>query len=78
MIVGLGILLFWVLTPMNPTGGDDADNEEGGGLCCSNKGGMINTVANILTVYRPGSMSWLLYRGNDITVLLEWGGVSRI
>ena len=75
MIVGLGIPLFSVLTRMNLTGGDGADDDEGGGLCCSNNGGMTNRMANILAVYLPWSISWLLYRGSAITVLLGWGGV---
>ena len=56
MIVRLGLSLFSVLTRMNLTGGDGADNDEGGGgLCCGNEGGLTNTVANILTVYLPWS-----------------------
>ena len=60
MIVGLGILLFSVLTQMNLTGGDSVDNNKGGGLRCSNNGGMTNRMTNVLTVYLPWSIRWLL------------------
>ena len=60
MIVGLGILLFSVLTQMNLAGGDSVDNNKGGGLRCSNNGGMTNRMTNVLTVYLPWSISWLL------------------
>ena len=59
MIVGLGIPLFSVLTRMNLTGS---------GLCSERFG-------NILAVYLPFGVAWLLYQGEAVTELLSWGGV---
>lgn len=59
MIVGLGIPLFSVLTRMNLTG----------------SGLTSHRVGNLLAVYLPFSISWMLYQGNLVTQLLSWGGV---
>jgi hypothetical protein len=32
-------------------------------------------MANILVVWIPWGISWVFYTGNDIGVLLAWGGV---
>ena len=58
-IVGLGIPLFSVLTRLNLTGS---------GLC-------TRPVGNLLAVYFPFAVSWLLYGGDAVTKLLSWGGV---
>lgn len=58
-IIGLGIPLFSVLTRMSLTGS---------GLCSK-------PVANILAVYLPFSVGWLLYKGEAVKDLLSWGGV---
>lgn len=58
-IIGLDIPLFSVLTRYNLTHS---------GLCSTR-------VANILVVWIPWSISWLLYSGNAVAVLLDWGGV---
>ena len=59
MIIGIGIPLFSVLTRMNLTGS---------GLCS-------HAVGNLLAVYFPFSVSWMLYQGDAVTELLAWGGV---
>jgi hypothetical protein len=59
MIIGIGIPLFSVLTRMNLTGS---------GLCS-------HAVGNVLAVYFPFSISWMLYQGDAVTELLAWGGV---
>jgi hypothetical protein len=58
-IIGLGIPLFSVLTRMSLTGSD---------LCST-------LVANLISVYLPFSVSWLLYKGEAVRNLLSWGGV---
>jgi hypothetical protein len=58
-IIGLGIPLFSVLTRLNLTGS---------GLCSTSTG-------NLLAVYFPFSISWLLYRSSSVATLLSWGGV---
>lgn len=57
-IIGLDIPLFSVLTRYNLTHS---------GLCS------VRT-ANWLVVYIPWSISWILYQGNSIGILLAWGG----
>jgi amino acid permease len=59
MIIGLGIPLFSVLTRMNLTG----------------SGLTSHLVGNLLAVYFPFSVSWILYQGDLVTELLSWGGV---
>jgi hypothetical protein len=58
-IIGLGIPLFSVLTRLNLTGS---------GLCSTK-------VANLIAVYLPFGVSWLLYGGDLVTKVLSWGGV---
>jgi hypothetical protein len=58
-IIGLGCPLFSVLTRLNLMGS---------GLCS-------RTTGNLLAVYFPFTMAWLLYNGSAITKLLAWGGV---
>jgi hypothetical protein len=58
-IVGLGCPLFSVLTRMNLTG----------------SGLVSHKVGNLLAVYLPFSLSWLLYQGDAVTELLSWGGI---
>ena len=58
-IVGLGIPLFSVLTRLNLTGS---------GLCS-------RRVGNVLAVYFPFGVSWLLNGGTGVRKLLSWGGV---
>lgn len=58
-IIGLGTPLFSVLTRLNLTGN---------GLCTRH-------VGNLLAVYFPFGMSWILYDSTKITKLLSWGGV---
>lgn len=59
MIIGLGIPLFSVLMRMNLTGSNICNEATG----------------NLLAVYFPFSISWLLYQGEAVTQLLSWGGV---
>jgi amino acid permease len=59
MIVGLGSPLFSVLTRMNLTGSGLATQRTG----------------NMLAVYFPWGVSWMLYQGKAVTELLSWGGV---
>jgi hypothetical protein len=59
-IIGLGIPLFSVLTRLNLTGS---------GLCSTK-------VANLIAVYLPFGVSWLLYGGDLVTKVLSWGGVG--
>jgi hypothetical protein len=59
MIIGLGIPLFSVITRMSL---------EGSGLTTHKTG-------NILAVFLPFSISWMLYQGASVTTLLAWGGV---
>jgi amino acid permease len=58
-IIGLDIPLFSVLARYNLTHS---------GMCSTR-------TANILVVWIPWSISWAFYTGNDIGVLLDWGGV---
>jgi amino acid permease len=58
-IIGLDIPLFSVLTRYNLTHS---------GMCSVR-------MANILVVWIPWGISWVFYTGNDIGVLLAWGGV---
>ena len=58
-IVGLGFPLFSVLTRLNLTGS---------GLCS-------RRVGNVLAVYFPFGVSWLLNGGTGVRKLLSWGGV---
>jgi len=58
-IVGLGIPLFSVLTRYSLVG--------------SNL--MTSLKANVLAVYFPFGVGWLLYMGEGVTELLSWGGV---
>jgi Transmembrane amino acid transporter protein len=58
-IIGLGSPLFSVLTRLNLMGS---------GLCS-------RTTGNLMAVYFPFAMAWLLYNGSAITALLSWGGV---
>lgn len=58
-IIGLGIPLFSVLTRYSLVGS---------GICETLK-------ANILAVYLPFGVGWLLYQGEGVTNLLSWGGV---
>jgi len=58
-IIGLGIPLFSVLARLNLTGSN----------LCSRRTG------NVLAVFFPFAMSWLLYEGPTVTKLLSWGGV---
>ncbi|CAB9498574.1 expressed unknown protein [Seminavis robusta] len=58
-IIGLGIPLFSVLTRY--------------GLVGSNQ--FSTKVANMLAVYFPFGVGWMLYEGQGITNLLSWGGV---
>jgi hypothetical protein len=58
-IIGLGSPLFSVLTRLNLTGS---------GLC-------DRKTANVLAVYLPFAVSWLLYDGSQVTKMLSWGGV---
>lgn len=57
-IIGLGIPLFSVLTRLNLTGS---------GLCS-------RSVGNICAVYFPFLVSFLLYDGQSVKLLLSWGG----
>jgi amino acid permease len=58
-IIGLGIPLFSVLTRLNLTANDQCTQRTG----------------NVLAVYLPFAVSWLLYGGKAVTKLLSWGGV---
>ena len=58
-IIGLGIPLFSVLTRYSLVGS---------GLCST-------MTANLLAVYFPFGIGWLLYQGEGVTELLSWGGV---
>ena len=58
-IIGLDIPLFSVLTRYNLTHS---------GMCSEQ-------TANILVVWLPWSLAWILYQGTAIANLLDWGGV---
>lgn len=58
-IIGLGIPLFSVLTRYSLVGSE---------LCSTRN-------ANLLAVYFPFGVGWLLYQGEGVTELLSWGGV---
>jgi len=58
-IIGLDIPLFSVLTRYNLT----------------HSGMFSTTTANIMVVWLPWALSWLLYQGNSVGELLDWGGV---
>ena len=58
-IIGLGIPLFSVLTRYSLVG----------------SGSFHTPTANLLAVYFPFSVGWLLYQGEGVTNLLSWGGV---
>lgn len=57
-IIGLDIPLFSVLTRYNLTHS---------GLCSER-------VANLIVVWIPWSLAWLLYQGDAVGGLLDWGG----
>ena len=58
-IIGLGIPLFSVFTRYSLVGS-----------------GLLTTpMANLLAVYFPFGVGWLLYQGEGVTKLLSWGGV---
>lgn len=57
-IIGLDIPLFSVLTRYNLTHS---------GLCSTR-------TANLLVVYIPWGLSWMLYQGNAVSNLLDWSG----
>eukprot|EP00593_Proboscia_inermis_P015434 CAMPEP_0171325484 /NCGR_PEP_ID=MMETSP0816-20121228/116834_1 /TAXON_ID=420281 /ORGANISM="Proboscia inermis, Strain CCAP1064/1" /LENGTH=253 /DNA_ID=CAMNT_0011824667 /DNA_START=454 /DNA_END=1215 /DNA_ORIENTATION=- len=61
-IIGLGIPLFSVVARLNLVGS---------GLCSERTG-------NILAVYVPWTLSWMLYQGDAIKELISWGGVICI
>lgn len=69
-IIGLNIPLFCILTRLSLTGGGNEyrDTSEGNKFCS------IRT-ANILAVYLPFGLSWMLYQGSLVTMLLNWGGM---
>ena len=58
-IIGLGVPLFSVLTRYSLVGSGQFDRR----------------VANLLAVYFPFGVGWLLYEGKGVTNLLSWGGV---
>jgi hypothetical protein len=58
-IIGLGVPLFSVLTRYSLVG----------------SGSFGTPVANLLAVYFPFGVAWLLYEGKAVTNLLSWGGV---
>ena len=58
-IIGLGVPLFSVLTRYSLVGSE---------LCST-------PIANLLAVYFPFGVGWLLYEGEGVTQLLSWGGV---
>jgi hypothetical protein len=58
MIIGLGIPLFSVLLRLNLTGS---------GLCSHRTG-------NIIAVWIPWGVSWMLYQGAAVQQMLAWGG----
>lgn len=58
-IVGLGTPLFSVLTRYSLVG----------------SGLLATPAANILAVYFPFGVGWLLYKGKSVTNMLSWGGV---
>lgn len=58
-IIGLGVPLFSVLTRYSLVGSE----------LCSTR------TANLLAVYFPFGIGWLLYQGEGVTELLSWGGV---
>jgi len=57
-IIGLGIPLFSVLLRLNLTGN---------GLCSTKMG-------NVIAVWFPWCVSWMLYQGASVKELLSWGG----
>lgn len=59
LIIGLGIPLFSVLTRYSLVG----------------SGSFETKAANLLAVYFPFGVGWLLYQGEGVTNLLSWGGV---
>lgn len=69
-IVGLNIPLYSILLRLSLMGGGNERR-------ATSQGNQFCTlpVANILAVYLPFGLSWMLYQGSSVTVLLSWGGM---
>jgi Transmembrane amino acid transporter protein len=69
-IIGMNIPLFSILTRLSLMGGGNElrANTNGNRLCS-------RPVANILAVYLPFGLSWTLYQGSKVTMLISWGGM---
>jgi hypothetical protein len=66
-IIGVSIPFFCVISRLNLTSAD-ATSGSHDALCS-------RSVGNILAVYLPFGVSWLLFNGQDVTKLLSWGGI---
>ncbi|CAB9503805.1 expressed unknown protein [Seminavis robusta] len=70
-IIGLNIPLYSILTRLSLMGGGNearANSRYGNRLCS-------RPVANVLAVYLPFGLSWTMYQGSYVTLLLSWGGM---
>lgn len=69
-IIGMNIPLFSILIRLCLMGGgNELRAAYQGNQLCSRR------VANVLAVYLPFGLSWIMYQGSKVTLLLSWGGM---